>query len=181
MNFGNSEKKEISIRFCGAGGMGVILSSIVLGRAALNDEKNAIQTQSYGAEQRGTKVRSDILISEFEDPTFPLFNKVDVLIAFSEDAFDHFLSSTGDKSLIILNKDLIEFNEEREYLYKIPASSMAKELNNPKVMNIIMLGSFLKIANIVSKESLITAIGNSVPKRYREVNIEAFEMGYKSI
>jgi 2-oxoglutarate ferredoxin oxidoreductase subunit gamma len=182
MNFGKEEKKEISIRFCGAGGMGVILASIVLGQAAIDDGKNAIQTQSYGAEQRGTKVKSDILISELEEPTFPLFNKVDVLIAFSQDAFDHFHPSVWEKSIILINKDLIEFNDgAQQDVYKIPASSLADELNNPKIMNIIMLGSLLKITDIVSKDSLIDAIGNSVPKRYKQVNIEGFEKGFNSI
>ena len=182
MNFGKEEKKEISIRFCGAGGMGVILASIVLGQAAIDDGKNAIQTQSYGAEQRGTKVKSDILISDLEEPTFPLFNKVDVLIAFSQDAFDHFLPSVWEKSIILINKDLIEFNDAAQQdVYKIPASSLADELNNPKIMNIIMLGSLLKITDIVSKDSLIDAIGNSVPKNYKQVNIEGFEKGFNSI
>lgn len=181
MNFGKEEKKEISIRFCGAGGMGVILASIVLGQAAIEDGKNAIQTQSYGAEQRGTKVRSDILISELEEATFPLFNKVDILIAFSQDAFDHFLPSVWEKSIILINKDLIEIDDAKQDIYKIPASSLAEELNNPKIMNIIMLGSLLKITDIVSKDSLIDAIGNSVPKKYKQVNIEGFEKGFNSI
>lgn len=178
MTSGKEEKKEISIRFCGAGGMGVILSSIVLGRAAIEDGKNSIQTQSYGAEQRGTKVKSDILISEFEEPTFPLFNEVDILIAFSQDAFDYFLSSAMENSIILINKDLVEFNEERQYLYKIPASSIANELKNPKVMNIVMLGSLIKITPIVSKEALLRAIAGSIPKKYIEVNIEALQKGY---
>jgi len=181
MNFGTSEKKEISIRFCGAGGMGVILASIVLGRATISDGKNAIQTQSYGAEQRGTKVKSDILISDYEDPTFPLFDKVDILISFSQDAFDHFLPSTYDESLILINKDLINLNEERQHVYQIPASTIAKELHNPRVMNIVMLGSLLKVANIVSNDALINAIKSSVPKKYKHVNVEAFQKGYESI
>lgn len=181
MNFGTNEKKEISIRFCGAGGMGIILASIVLGQAAIDDGKNAIQTQSYGAEQRGTKVKSDILISEFEDPTFPLFEKVDILIAFSQDAFDHFLPDTYEDSVILINKDLIEFNEERQHVYKIPASTIAEELHNPRVMNIVMIGSLLKITNIISNDSIINSIKSSVPKEYKQVNVEAFQKGYESI
>lgn len=178
MSIGKSDQKETSIRFCGAGGMGVILASIILGRAAIDDGKNSIQTQSYGAEQRGTKVKSDILISEYEEPTFPLFQKVDILISFSQDAFSHFYSSARDNGIILVNEDLIEFNGNHKNLFKIPATSMAEDLNNSKIMNIIMLGSLIKITNIVSKDSLLKAIENSVPKKYKKVNIEGFQKGY---
>ncbi len=181
MSSGKSKQNETSVRFCGAGGMGVILASIILGRAAIADGKNAIQTQSYGAEQRGTKVKSDILISEFKEPTFPLFDKVDILIAFSQDAFDHFLSNIWEKSSIIINKDLIDFEEERQNLYKIPAGSIAEELGNSKVMNTIMLGSLLKNTQIVSHESLLNAIGTSVPQKYKEINIKGFKKGYNFV
>ena len=42
------------IRIGGFGGQGVILAGIILGKAAsLFDEKEAVQTQSYGPEARG--------------------------------------------------------------------------------------------------------------------------------
>ncbi|MFO7797500.1 MAG: 2-oxoacid:acceptor oxidoreductase family protein [Promethearchaeia archaeon] len=178
MSIGKSDQKEISIRFCGSGGMGVILASIILGRAAIADGKNSIQTQTYGAEQRGTKVKSDILISEYNEPSFPLFDTVDILVAFSRDAFNYFYPKTRKNTFIIINTDLVELNQENENLFKIPASSMAEELNNPKIMNIIMLGSLIKITKIVSKESLIKAIKTSVPKKYENINIEGFNKGY---
>jgi 2-oxoglutarate ferredoxin oxidoreductase subunit gamma len=181
MNSGKIEKNETSIRFCGAGGMGVILATILLGRAAIYDGKNAIQTQSYGAEQRGTKVRSDILISDEDQPTFPLFNKVDILIAFSQDAFDHFLPCTWEKSIIFINKDLVEFDEVRKKVYKIAANSIAEDLKNQKVMNVIMLGGLLKVTDLVSEDALLKAIETAVPKKYKNVNIEAFKKGYKVI
>ena len=61
---GKEKIRETSIRFCGLGGMGVIITSIILGKSAIYDNKNAIQTQSYGPEQRGSKVKSDIIISD---------------------------------------------------------------------------------------------------------------------
>lgn len=181
MIIGKIDQKEISIRFCGSGGMGVILASIILGRAAINEGKNAIQTQSYGAEQRGTKVKSDILISDYVEPTFPLFNRVDILVAFSQDAFSHYIANVWEHSIVLINKDLIKFEEQRELLYKIPASSIADELNNSKIVNIIMLGSLIKISNIISKQSVENSIMHSVPKKYIQVNLKGFHEGYNAI
>jgi 2-oxoglutarate ferredoxin oxidoreductase subunit gamma len=181
MNIGKNDQREISFRFCGSGGMGVILASIILGRAAINDGKTAIQIQSYGAEQRGTKVRSDILISEYEEPIFPLFDKVDILVAFSQDAFNYYLPDTWEDSIIVINKDLIEFEEDRKNLYKIPASSLAEDLEDLRVINIIILGSLVKIINLISKDSVLKAIRSSVPKKYMKVNIEGFQQGYNIV
>lgn len=54
MSIRKNKIKEISIRLCGISGMGIILTGIILGKAAINDNKNAIQTQSYGPEQNYT-------------------------------------------------------------------------------------------------------------------------------
>ncbi|MHC1591671.1 MAG: 2-oxoacid:acceptor oxidoreductase family protein, partial [Candidatus Helarchaeales archaeon] len=44
------------IRFSGQGGQGIVTSSIIFGNAAVKDGYHAVQTQSYGPEQRGSKL-----------------------------------------------------------------------------------------------------------------------------
>ena len=47
------------IRLSGSGGQGVILAGVILAEAAaLWDDKNAVQSQSYGPEARGGASRS---------------------------------------------------------------------------------------------------------------------------
>jgi len=55
-------RTEISIS--GFGGQGVILAGLLLGKAAINDNKYAVQTQSYGPESRGGAARSEVVISD---------------------------------------------------------------------------------------------------------------------
>jgi 2-oxoglutarate ferredoxin oxidoreductase subunit gamma len=176
----SSEKisNEIGIRVCGIGGMGVILSSIILGKAAIYDNKNAIQTQSYGAEQRGSKVRSDVIISEKKSINYPIIDNPDILIALSQDAFNKFFPSIKRDGTIIINSDLVQAIEERINLYQLPATTLAKELNLKKVANIIMLGALIKIKGIVSKESMLKSISDTVPKKYIKLNIQAFQRGF---
>ncbi|MBD3230177.1 MAG: 2-oxoacid:ferredoxin oxidoreductase subunit gamma [Candidatus Lokiarchaeota archaeon] len=174
MNFGNGKKEKISIRFCGTGGMGVILVGFILGKAAIYEDKNAIQMQSYGASQRGSKVRSDVIISENEI-LYPIIDKADVLIAFSKRAFDYYLPKTTKNALVLINSDLIDY--QNESIIKIPASKIARELNNPKVLNIVMLGAFIKKTEILTTKSIIKSINNTIPKSYQEVNKLAFNRG----
>lgn len=41
------------IRLSGSGGQGVITAAIILAEAAVNEGKEAVQSQSYGPEARG--------------------------------------------------------------------------------------------------------------------------------
>ena len=179
MSFGKKKKKETKIRFCGLGGMGVILTSIILGKAAIYDNKNAIQTQSYGPEQRGSKVKSDVIISEDELISYPTDGKVDILVGFSQDAFNYYSDKVKENGLILINVDLIKIKTDSDKIYKIPASSIAKELNNEKILNMIMLGSLCKLTNLVSKESIHKSITDSVHSPFIKVNIRAFNKGFE--
>jgi len=59
------------IRFSGFGGQGIILSAVILGRAAaLYDQKYAVQTQVYGPEARGGASMSAVIIDD-EPILFP--------------------------------------------------------------------------------------------------------------
>ena len=50
--------ERTEIRFGGSGGQGVVFAALVLGRAAVLDGRNVIQTQAYGAEARGSLTKS---------------------------------------------------------------------------------------------------------------------------
>jgi 2-oxoglutarate ferredoxin oxidoreductase subunit gamma len=177
MSSGNLSN-SIGIRICGIGGMGVILSSIIVAKAAIYDNKNAIQTQSYGAEQRGSKVRSDVIISEKKFINYPVIDNPDILVALSQDAFNKFFPGVKRDGTIILNSDLVQIPEESNNLYPLPATSMAKKLKFEKVANILLLGVLIKTTGIVSKESTLKSISDTVPKKHTMLNIQAFQLGF---
>ena len=177
MIFGK-KKDDISIRFCGSGGMGVILASVILGTAAILDNKNAIQTQSYGAEQRGTKVKSDVIISSRERINYPVVEKADILVALSKDAFDYFFPYTNATSKIFINSSLIQLKDSNEQFYNIPANNLAANLNFVRGINLIMLGSLIKITHLVSIDSIKNAMDQFISANYRDINLNAFQKGY---
>ncbi len=73
------------MRISGLGGQGVVLAGQILGRAAVYDGKNVVQTQSYGAEARGSTAKSEIIISDGKIG-FPMVRKCDVLVAMNQEA-----------------------------------------------------------------------------------------------
>jgi 2-oxoglutarate ferredoxin oxidoreductase subunit gamma len=169
--------KKYKIRICGSGGMGIVFSSIMLGNAALIDNKNVIQTQSYGPEQRSTVVKGDIIISEEQEVEFPIFRNANILVGLSQRAFEQYYRFLENDGTIFINSDAIQSNGN--IVYSIPASSMALELNNKIVANMIILGFFVYTTQIVSKASIIKSISKLSPLHHKEVNILAFLKGYE--
>lgn len=51
-----------NFRFAGTGGQGLITAAIILAEAAIEDNKEAVQSQSYGPEARGGSSKADCII-----------------------------------------------------------------------------------------------------------------------
>jgi 2-oxoglutarate ferredoxin oxidoreductase subunit gamma len=96
----------MNIRFSGFGGQGIVLSGFIMGNAAINEGKNAIQNQSYGSESRGGACRSDVIIS---DKTINELSppEVDVLVSMSHSAFEKYLPMLKKGGTLIIDSDLV--------------------------------------------------------------------------
>ena len=72
--------------FSGSGGQGVITAAIILAKAAaIFEEKNAIQSQSYGAAARGGATRSDVIIDDSEI-IFPKAIQPKILVSLTQES-----------------------------------------------------------------------------------------------
>ncbi len=92
-----------------------------------------------------------------------------------------FTVATGDEKYPELEKI---FNELEKYgeLYKVDAAKLAKEAGALVTKNVVMLGA-LAGADILpfKPDFLLEVILESVPKKYKNINKKAFELGIKSI
>ena len=171
-------KKEI--RICGFGGQGVILSGFIIGKAAsVFQEYQAVQSQSYGPEARGGAARSEIIISD-EKIGYPRPLSVDVLVAMSQESFDSYRYDIRDDTVIIVDPDLVKNHDIGRPLYKIQALKIAEELGNKIVTNIVMVGAFTSISGLLPFEAVKESVADSVPERFTDLNIQAFERGFEA-
>jgi 2-oxoglutarate ferredoxin oxidoreductase subunit gamma len=163
----------------GVGGQGVVLSGILLGTAAtVFDQKKAVQTQSYSSELRGGSARTEVIISE-EPISDPQVRKADIFIALAEEALPRDIDKLKPGGLVIVDSDMVAGPKQGNYeIVRIPATSIAeKQMGNPIVANLIILGALIKRSPIVSIESMEKAIEFSVPPKAKLLNLEAFRMG----
>jgi 2-oxoglutarate ferredoxin oxidoreductase subunit gamma len=148
------------IRLSGAGGQGLILIGKILAEAAaIYDEKNATQSQSYGPEARGGASRSEVIISD-DDIDFPKAMNIDLLLAMTQEAVDKYVRDVKKNGCIIVDSHFVKNVPEGEYsVYSFPITEIAENKVGRKIVaNIIALGAMERLSKIVSETAIINAI-----------------------
>jgi 2-oxoglutarate ferredoxin oxidoreductase subunit gamma len=169
------------IRIAGFGGQGVILSAIVIGKAASILEGGfATMTQSFGPEARGGACSAQVIIDS-KPVLYPYVTNPDILIVMSQEAYTKFAPELKPEGLLIVEQDLVKVSEipAGTRVYSAPATRLAEELGKRMVLNIVMVGFTAAVTNILEKESLRQAVASSVPPHFRELNLKAFDRGYE--
>jgi len=163
------------LRVYGSGGQGIITIGHLIGEAAIEDKKSVIMTEEYSPYVTGGWSRADLIISD-EHIDYPMVTGLDYLITLTQEGLDTNIQNLKDGGMIILESSIVEY--EGPNAIAVPAKEIAESLKNSRVTNIVMLGAFAGASKIISKDSAISAIKRRFPK-YEQVNIEAFERGYK--
>lgn len=169
---------KTEIRIGGSGGQGVVLAAQILGKAAVMDGKNALQTQAYGAEARGSLAKSEVIISDGKIG-FPAVRKPDILVTMSQEAMDKLLKDLKENGILIVDStNVTRFPETKTNTYKIPITETAKkQYGEALYANMVMLGVLTKLTKLVTVQSMEKAIGESVSKKTLKTNINAFRTG----
>jgi 2-oxoglutarate ferredoxin oxidoreductase subunit gamma len=169
---------KIEIRIGGSGGQGIVLAAQILGKAAVLDGKNALQTQAYGAEARGSLAKSEVIISDSKIG-FPAVRKCDILVAMNQESLNAFLKDLKETGILIVDStNVTAVPETKAKVYKIPITETAKKtFGKALYANIVMPGALIKITNLVSKQAMEKAIKENVSERTVETNIKAFRKG----
>ena len=173
------QSKKSEIRIAGLGGQGVVLAGHILGKAAVKDGLQVVQTQSYGAEARGSAAKSEVILSN-QKIGFPLVRKSDVLVAMNQTALDNHLSDLKEKGILIVDQSMIkELSSVNARVFKVEATKTAEtQFKSRMYANMIMLGAIAKITKLVTQDSLEKAITGTFSGEAAQKNIEAFRLGF---
>jgi len=170
--------KRTEIRIAGLGGQGVVLAGHILGKAAVNDGLQVVQTQSYGAEARGSAAKSEIILSS-EKIGFPLVRKSDVLVAMSQTALDRYLKELRDDGTLIVEANVAkEAPSTGAKVFRLEATKIAEtELKSRLYANLVMVGVIAKITKLVTVAAVEKAIKDTFKGEAQARNIAAFKAG----
>lgn len=157
-----------------------MLSGYILGKAAsVYHDYNAVQMQSYGPEARGGAARSEVIISDEEIGYCGLYD-ADYMMVMSQEAYDKYNYDLHDESVLVIDLDLIKEVEQEDPI-GISGTAIAEELGNKIVANIVMLGAFNRAGEIVPQEALEESVKDSVPSKFRELNMKALQRGIDAV
>jgi len=168
------------LRIAGFGGQGVILSAHIIGKAAaLYDDGYATMTQNYGPEARGGAASAALIVSD-EPVLYPYLTNPDILVVMSQEAYTRFTPDVKEGGVLLVEEDLVRLENLPQHLkvYGIPATRLAEKLGKKMVLNVVMVGFLCAISQVVSLKSCRQAVNDSVPARFRELNLNAFDEGY---
>lgn len=168
------------IRIAGFGGQGIILATVIAGKAAaIYEGKEATVMETYGPEARGGACSGTVVVDDVK-VDYPYVTSPDIMAIMSQASYIKFRPELKEDGVLLIDEDLVEPKEDdNAKTYKIPATRFAEELGNKIVANIIMLGFLTGITKYVSYESMKSAILGTVKVRFRELNEKAYNRGYE--
>ncbi len=172
---------KTEIRIGGLGGQGVILSGIIIGKAAaIYDGKHSTLIQAFGPEARGSACSAQVTVSD-APIGYPYVKNPDILVVMSRDAFVQFAPTLKDNGLLLYEEELVEPSglPAGVRAYGVPATRFAEELGRRLVLNIVMVGFFAGVTGLLSYSAMEKAVLASVPRGTEDLNLRAFKRGYE--
>lgn len=186
-----------SIMLVGVGGQGTILASKLLTTGLMNAGYDVKMSEIHGMSQRGGSVSSQVRYGkEVYSPVIEI-GGADILVSFEKMEALRWLEYLKPEGKIVVNNYRIDsmpvLNGKATYYEKeiedelnrlnatiINAENKAKEMGNPKVMNIILLGALVKSMSLeyIDWKSIIR---ENIKEKFIDINLQAFKKGMEMI
>jgi 2-oxoglutarate ferredoxin oxidoreductase subunit gamma len=167
------------IVFTGSGGQGVITAAIILAEAAaIYEDLNAVQTQTYGPEARGGATRADMIISEMPIHHPKVINP-HILVCLTQEAYNKYASILRPGGLLLTDSNYVEINSRLDArhaeidMYK----AVMEKIGKPIVFNICMLGALITMTELVKAESIMAVLEAKIGHEFIDMNKQALEIG----
>jgi len=188
------ETKNILI--VGVGGQGVLLASELLSEVAISSGYDAKKSEVHGMSQRGGVVSSHVRLGKkVFSPIIP-YGGADIVLSFEQAEGLRALDWLApDGHIIISSTRLVppianfgkftypddpaaEIKKKTDNLIVVEADKMARDLGNIRLVNTILLAVASPFIGF-EKKAWEDAIRKLVKPKFVDINLEAFEQGYK--
>lgn len=158
------------IIIAGFGGQGVLSMGKTLAYSGLMENKEVSWYPSYGPEQRGGTSNVTVILSDKEISS-PIVNSFDVAIILNQPSLEKFEKSVKPGGILIFDPNGVLNPPTRKDIRKfsVAGHDASIAMNNPKTMNMIILGGVLKACPMVSIESVMTGLKKTLPERHHKL------------
>lgn len=183
-----------NIMIVGVGGQGTLLASRILGNVVISKGYDVKVSEVHGMSQRGGSV---VTYVKYGDKVYsPVIDKgeADIILAFEMLEAYRAMPFLKDGGKIIVNtqeinpmpvitgaasypENIADKMSEKVSLISVDAAKSALEAGNIKAVNVVLIGVLAKTSEI-PYEDWIETIKATVPEKFLDVNLKAFDLGY---
>lgn len=187
--------KPLNFVLVGVGGQGILLASDILCQVGMAVGYNVKKTDVHGMAQRGGSVISHVRLAEqVFSPVVPK-GAANFLLAFEKLEACRWAEYLRPDGVAVVSDEKIPtlalasttpypddasiagiLRSRAAEVHIVPASSLAAKLGNPRVANVILMGTLSRFLDI-PLEVWYHAIEQRVPPKFRELNLRAFQVG----
>ncbi|HMK33429.1 MAG TPA: indolepyruvate oxidoreductase subunit beta [Desulfomonilaceae bacterium] len=183
-----------NVLIVGVGGQGIILASDVLGRVAAAHGYDVKKNEIHGMAQRGGSVSSHVRFGKAVYSPIIKVGEADVLLSFEQIETLRYFPFLSEKGKVIVNDQKIlppaVFTGKQEYpadiltrikdkvsdAVVVNGDEVAKNVGNPRVVNVIFLGVLSKYLDI-PVDVWESVLKESLKPKLVDVNLKAFHEG----
>ena len=186
-----------SVLIVGVGGQGTLLASRLLGNAMLRAGYDVKVSEVHGMSQRGGSVVTYVRYGK--EVASPIIEEggADYILAFEQLEAARFLPWLKPDGTMIVNTQCIDpmpvitgaaqypadllaqMREKGVEVVSADALSLAEEAGSVKAVNVVLIGVLAKRMSL-SKEEWMETIRATVPPKFVDMNLKAFELGYNT-
>ncbi len=173
------------IIIAGFGGQGVLSMGKILAYSGIMENKEVTWFPSYGPEMRGGTANVTVIVSDTRISS-PILQEFDTAIILNQQSMDKFEKMVKPNGTLIYDPNGIVHPPTRTdiNIYRVEGTRSAIEMGNPKVFNMIIFGSYLKVHPIVTLDNVEKGLKKSLPDRYHKLiplNLDAIKKGQEIV
>ena len=152
----------------GFGGQGILAVGRLLAHTAMLEEKYVTFLPSYGPIMRGGTANCTVVVSSkpigspiVRNPQSAIFMNAPSVVSFEE--------RVKTEGLILYNSDLVDkADSKRTDVDKIfiPANTLAEEAGSGRVANMVLMGAFIEITQVVGMKSAVKCLKEVVSEKH---------------
>lgn len=179
------------------GGQGALLASRIFGTLAGKLGKDIKLSEVHGMSQRGGSVVTYVRMGDKVYSPVVEKGTADFIIAFEQLEGARYIEWLKEGGTLIVNTQQIdpmpvvtgackypadllgELSKLPIKINSVEAVKLAKELGNVKVINVILIGVLASMTDI-PKNIWMDSVKETVPERFADINLRAFELGYNT-
>ena len=187
---------SLNFVLAGVGGQGILLASDILCQVGMAVGYDVKKTDVHGMAQRGGSVISHVRLAErVFSPVVPV-GAADFLLGFEKLEACRWANFLHRDGIAVVNDEAIPtlalasttpypddhvvlelLHARAAQVHLVAAGTLAAELGNPRVANVILLGALSRFLSEIPVEIWHQAIETRVPPKFRALNHRAFEVG----